>query len=136
MFGKRWWAVLALAGLGFVGQGYADDSKAADKDSKAKAAADKVVETAFALKKGVSLRPDQQEAYDKLKQEQEPKLREALDKKNQATSSTDKNAAALAVGKIRADVKKQIAAILRQPPPQSSAPRAAATARPRGRGVY
>ena len=135
MFRKRWWAVLALAGLGFVSQGYADDSKAAGKDSKAKTAADKVVETAFALKKGVSLRPDQQEAYDKLKQEQEPKLREALDKKNQATSSTDKNAAALAVGKIRADVKKQIAAILRQPPPQSSTPQQPQQ-RPRGRGVY
>jgi hypothetical protein len=137
--------VFALAGLGFVSQGYAGDSKAADgkatdskaadKDGKAKAAADKVVETAFALKKGVSLRPDQQQAYDKLKQEQEPKLREALEKKDNATSDTEKNAAALAVGKARASIKKQIAAILRQPPPPGSTPQQPQQ-RPRGRGVY
>ena len=116
MFRRLSCLVLALGGLGFVSQGYA-----ADKEAKAKGAGDKVVESAFVLKKGVNLRPDQQQAYEKLKQDQEPKLREALEKKDKATSDTDKNAAALAVVKVRSDIKKQIAAILRQPAPPGSA---------------
>ena len=117
MFRKMSWLVLALVGLGVASQGYA-----ADKDAKAKAAGDKVVESAFVLKKGVSLRPDQQQAYDKLKQDQEPKLREAFEKKETATSDTDKTAAAAAITKVRTDIKKEIAAILRQPAPPDSAP--------------
>jgi hypothetical protein len=114
MFRKLTCLVLGLSVLALAAVG-----DAADNETKARPVADKVVESAFALKKGVVLRPDQQQAYEALRQEQGPKLREALEKSGAAA---DKNAAALAVAKIRADVKKELSAILRQPAPPGYAP--------------
>ena len=90
--------------------------KDADKSSTGKK---DLIEDVFALKKGVVLRRDQQDEYDKLKADYTPKLQDALDKKDKATKQADKDKAAREFGKFRSEVKQRIAAILKQPDPNA-----------------
>jgi len=84
------------------------------------------VELAFVLPKGAVLRPDQQKAFDKMKKEFEPKLKDALDKVESATLDQDKSKAAHEVLHIRQDIKAEIKKILAMPdpnPPQPQQPK-------------
>jgi hypothetical protein len=74
------------------------------------------VADAFALPKGVTLRSDQQEPYNKMKQDMEPKLRDALSQVEAATGA-DKDKAAKSVMATRKEIKNKIAQILRQVDP-------------------
>lgn len=95
----------------------------AKKDKEKPAAGKKdLVEDALALPKGVvleKLRKDQQDAYNKLKDEYKPKLQEALGQVAKATKEQDKRKAAGEVGKLRGEIKQKIAAILKQPDPNA-----------------
>lgn len=106
-----------------------------DKDTGAKR---DLVAEAFALPKGAVLRPHQQEPFNKMKQEMEPKLREAYAQVESAAGA-EKAKTAKNVLAIRKEIGTKIATILQQPDETAiqaarDALRAARDARPSGRG--
>jgi len=112
------WCGLVVASIALSAAAHAADAPKG-KDSKP-AAANRFspLETAFALPKGVTLRPDQQKAYDKLRKEKEPKLKEAMAKVEKAEGD-DKTKAAREVINLRETIEKQIKEIVAQPAPES-----------------
>jgi hypothetical protein len=72
---------------------------------------------AFKLPRRAVLRPEQQTALDGLKQQWEPKLREALDKVAAAPAEREKLKAVREVNKIRGEIQQAILAICIAPPP-------------------
>lgn len=84
-----------------------------DAGSKKDPAAD-----AFALPHNVRLRSDQQEPYNKLKQQMEPKLRDALSKVEAATGA-DKDKAAKDVLAIRKEIRGKLTQILQKADPEA-----------------
>jgi hypothetical protein len=101
------------------------------KDSKT-TVKDPIAST-FALPKHLTveqLRPDQQQAYNKLKDKMQPKLQEALDKKDKTTDENDKNTAAREVMKLQKEIKADIQAILNQPAPTAKQQQPAVAKKP------
>ena len=99
------------------------DSGVTSRKEKDKPAAGRKdpAEDALALPRGVvleNLRKDQQEAYNKLKEEYRPKLQKALDQVANAPNAQDKTKAAREVNKLRGEIKPKIAEILTQPDPE------------------
>ena len=76
------------------------------------------VADAFALPHNVHLRSDQQEPYNKLKQQMEPKLRDALSKVEAATGA-DKDKAAKSVLAIRKEIRGNLTQILQKADPEA-----------------
>jgi hypothetical protein len=89
------------------------DENPADKASTV--GAKDPVAVAFALPKGVVLNADQQAAYDKLKQDKEPGLLQALDNVEQAQAGEEKANANKEVRKLRAEIRTAIKNILKMP---------------------
>jgi hypothetical protein len=74
------------------------------------------VADAFALPRGFALRADQQEPYNRLKSEMEPRLRDALSQVEAATGG-EKDRAAKNVMAVRKEIKARLVRILQQPDP-------------------
>ncbi len=97
---------------------------------------DNAVAASFTLPKRAVLNSRQQEAYDNLKDEQEPALRQALDDAAQAKTAEQRKQAATALRDVRAAIRKGIQDILamsrhKKTGPQSS-PVASETSAPGG----
>jgi hypothetical protein len=76
------------------------------------------VAEAFALPKGVTLRPDQDDLYRKLKREKEPKLRQAQKRVDDAPSEQEKTKAAREMMALTKEIKQGINTILQKPDPK------------------
>ena len=112
-----------IAGDKVAGDKATGEKSAGAKTGSADSAAKKdPVEMAFALPKGTVLRPDQQKAFDKMKKELEPKLKDALSNVEKATVEQEKTKAAHEALHIRQDIKAQIKNILALPDPTVKQP--------------
>lgn len=121
-----WVAAVALAvaigagpawGQGEFGKGPKTQGKAAAASKDGGGKRDTVAD-AFALPSGFRLRGDQQEPYNKLKQQMEPKLRNALAQVESATG-LDKDKAARNAMAIRKEIKTKLTEILNKQDPEA-----------------
>jgi hypothetical protein len=113
-------AVAIVAAPAWAQGGFNKGTKTKDKVAVAKkdthAKKDPLAD-AFVLPKGVVLRADQQTKFDKMKEEMEPKLRDALAQVEAAASATEKSKAGTGVKTVRTEIKTKIAQIVREPDP-------------------
>ncbi|MGA2031026.1 MAG: hypothetical protein ABSG68_02115 [Thermoguttaceae bacterium] len=109
----RGWKLLGFLGvLCLCGSIASADSQSTAGKTDAKTGSLDPVARAFALPKGTVLSAQQKRAYDKLKTENAPALRSAIDQTKSASSSADQTKYAKQAAQIRTKVRAGIKQIL------------------------
>jgi hypothetical protein len=91
----------------------------AEHNGKAAASKRSPADAAFNLPKGIVLRPDQQEAIDKLRQQYTTQIQEAFDAVTKASDAKEKAKAAKEAKTLKEQVHQEIMTILNTPSPDA-----------------
>ncbi len=105
-----WW--LALVALAWCA---GPPASAEERSGRVKGSAKDPIETAFELPQGTQLSPGQAKALNKMRQDYEPQLRDALEKMNSAPDAKSKRIDAKDALRLRQTIRGNIDAILNSP---------------------